>query len=843
MVKEMNSHTTTIKDEDTWPEQLITILREEAAQGSALLKGGLLRKLDNESRANLTDKTAGTRTLVIDIDGMGLPGWTEARHFTEDDLKQATEAVLMTLPKFLRTASYIVNASASLGIKHGINLHLFFLLDEEIEPKKLKDFLTALNFHTPSIKYQTKLTASGMTLTYTIDRTLADNSRIIYIGTPQITGIADPVPERFAYQEKDSQWVETNEITKYMRSIVVNKDIRQRIAEIRESEGLPSKDAHTFTLNDAEGHRQRVLANPDHVALRRVSEDENYVRFNLGRGDSAAYWVHKRDPRIVHNFKGEQPFLFQQADPDGYKTLLDHCDVKPPSKNIHMVFMDENDNRLQLAEVDINTMRLVKPPNELSAYNMGHAIRSHGQEFPDPIPSCNFVFNPHDDRGVDLDDHFVNQYTTPPLLQREEEIDEQFIGCPYELANTALPNLCPTINKVIYSITGCSMEDYNHLVNWLAFIIQEKDKTGTAWLFHGCQGTGKGIFYEYVIKPILTPSYTRLATQETLDDSFTGWTENKLFIACDEISYGNSRADKSKLQKLKNFITEQEGAVRGMRSIAKSIRSYSNWMFFTNDRDSMPIDDNDRRFNICPRQEVPFNKRYPEYDKGNTLTTDLKAETPSFATFLANFEVDKMAACRPLESRAKIEMVSATRAPMSIINRLITVGDIGPLLPIMEAVPNVGEEVLLQAQHILREVILHMVPSEQGGDAKCFKEHTNLTTQQLFTLYCGLSGSRMTTPEFTRSLKKMSEAARSKQKLRFRSTQAARSTNNRQFMGYRIHWKALNKSDVDDITTLQDSILQDIFGENTGFPEWVTNLLDEGDHLEFDRSGGTRQNF
>jgi hypothetical protein len=476
MVKVLNSHTATIKDEATWPEQLTTILEKEAAAGSALMKGGFDRPLKEESRAGRSDRIAGTRLLALDIDGLGLPGWTEQRDFTKEELEQAADAVLMTMPPFLREASYVVNASASLGTKPGINLHIFLLLDDEIDPKTLKTFLTALNFHTPTVRYQTKLTASGLVLSYPIDRSLADNSRIIYIGTPIFTAIHNPVLERFVYQERDNSLVETSEIIKYLKKINTRDMIDNRIAEAREAEGLSVKVAYTTRMNDGNNHRQSVITNPDKTTLHFVSEHEKHVRFNLGSGDSAAYWVHKSDPCLVHNFKSEPPFLFEQADPEGYKGMLDRYNVTPKEESVHMAIVDIGENKLKLINVNINDMRLVQQPNELSMLNLSHVMQSYGQEMPDPIPACEIIFAPQDPRGVDLDKQFINGYTTPPMLQKEMGIDDIYKEIPYELSSKVLPTLCPAIHKILYSITGCSIEDYHHFVNWLAFIVQEKTK-------------------------------------------------------------------------------------------------------------------------------------------------------------------------------------------------------------------------------------------------------------------------------------------------------------------------------------------------------------------------------
>jgi hypothetical protein len=325
-----------------------------------------------------------------------------------------------------------------------------------------------------------------------------------------------------------------------------------------------------------------------------------------------------------------------------------------------------------------------------------------------------------------------------------------------------------------------------------------------------------------------------MATQETLDDTFTEWMKTKMLIACDEVSYSNSRRDVAKLQKLKNLITEGEGAIRGMRSTAESSPSYTNWLFFTNNRDSMPIDDNDRRFNICPRQEIPFEQRYPEYTKGQNLVIDLEKEAPLFATFLNCFELDKVAARRPLQSVTKEEMVDSTRTPMSVITRIVTHGDIGPLLPIMEAMPDVNDTTTLQAQHIMRTAILHMVPSKVKGDAKCYNEYMSMTVDNLRVLYVALSGTQVNISQFNTSLKRHGGASTKKVGTRYRPTQPERNTSLKQFRGYKIHWRTDKRDVVGEIKMYQQNILHEVYGQAGGFPDYINELL-AGGYLEFQK--------
>ena len=65
-----------------------------------------------------------------------------------------------------------------------------------------------------------------------------------------------------------------------------------------------------------------VITNPDTLPLEHVRDEGNYLCFNVNGGDSCGYYVDKRTPHIIWNFKGEDLFLLDVADPQTYRELL-----------------------------------------------------------------------------------------------------------------------------------------------------------------------------------------------------------------------------------------------------------------------------------------------------------------------------------------------------------------------------------------------------------------------------------------------------------------------------------------------------------------------------------------
>src|SRR5690606_10524546 len=127
-------------------------------------------------------------------------------------IREIAEYFVGWLPECFHKVSYVVHASASLGTKPGVfSLHLDFLLRSPIPVQILKDYLLWLNFQIPQFEQELILTDTGTALRYKLDRTLADNSRIIYIGHPVFEGVEDPIPrteDRFQLVEKADHCVD-----------------------------------------------------------------------------------------------------------------------------------------------------------------------------------------------------------------------------------------------------------------------------------------------------------------------------------------------------------------------------------------------------------------------------------------------------------------------------------------------------------------------------------------------------------------------------------------------------------------------------------------------------------
>ena len=74
-----------------------------------------------------------------------------------------------------------------------------------------------------------------------------------------------------------------------------------------------------------------------------------------------------------------------------------------------------------------------------------------------------------------------------------------------------------------------------YFTNWLSYIIDTKNKTGTSIILRGIPGTGKNVLWENIIQHLIGKKYTHEISNDALNSKFNGELENKLFILANEI--------------------------------------------------------------------------------------------------------------------------------------------------------------------------------------------------------------------------------------------------------------------------------------------------------------------
>jgi hypothetical protein len=140
--------------------------------------------------------------------------------------------------------------------------------------------------------------------------------------------------------------------------------------------------------------------------------------------------------------------------------------------------------------------------------------------------------------------------------------------------------------------------DQRILLDYLAHNVRYPGhKIPWAPVIQSTEGAGKGVLKRIMTHAMGRP-YVYFPNAKELTNSgsqFNAWMRNKLFILADEIKVDDRR---DLIEVLKPMISEETIEIQGKGQDQELEDNYSNWCFFTNYKDAIPVNKNGRRFAI-----------------------------------------------------------------------------------------------------------------------------------------------------------------------------------------------------------------------------------------------------
>lgn len=603
-------------------------LKHHAATGHCLLTNSLTRPIKNESRAKLSNKNERREWILLDVDGLA-------------DVTSVEDFVMRVLPSQFHNVSYIAQYSPSHGIKAGIRAHVYFLLNDLVDVRAVEAWLVDLNLSHAILSNSVTLSASNLALSYPLDRVASRNGRIIYITAPECVGFEDPVPERITHVAKGYDRVSFPFAS--ITPTEIAQRVRDKVNELRAAKSLPisRKKDHIRTNEHGQEFLHDDLVEPGYISSWEEDNDR-FMRCNINGGDSFAYYYHRdqEDP-YLHNFKGEPSIKLRLFDPAYYREhVVPHFEEMAKTMPRPFVFRDRATDKYfagtRRGDEVLEQPEVIGSDKKIGDYFVQKGLTSP----PAVIETWDRVFDPT----------LMEQYNEDALVfntWRPTEYQKNTLYC------SRIPD---TIAKIIHHVTGNDDETFEHFINWVAYIQQYRTKTGTAWVLHGVPGTGKGLLFHHILRPIFGPDYCAVKQIKDLTDRFNGWMEQTILCNVDEANAEDLSYDSKEIvNALKNWITEPYQNVRHMQAVAKQCRSWINFVFTTNDFGILPIQEGDRRFNVAPRQLTKLEITPEE-------VAQIDEELASFSAYLMHYKVDVQMAHRPLDNWAKLELQQAARS-------------------------------------------------------------------------------------------------------------------------------------------------------------------------------------
>ncbi|MFC1158718.1 primase-helicase family protein [Pasteurella multocida] len=672
-------------------EQYAEKLRRHAEKGHCMYKGLLKQPLNNESRRGLTDTLADTKLMVLDIDGLTLDIQGLRGKFNKDKLITVAESVISYIPQLADT-SYVVGASSSCGMADSVRIHLHFFLDGYVSPKSLKEWIKAQNLEHFSDKLRT--TPAGKEIKWLLDPCLADNSRIVFIAPPLfIGGVENPfsnIEDRVVYVKKNKESATISDEIMSVDPAIVDHKRKELLKKLHKAMGIRFVEP-TYTVLNHDGERCNVVNNPNRVSMRYAYHNDTFCYYNIGpNGDSNAYYVLLANPTVVRNFKGEDPFLFEVADPDTYAEHLERFKDREIPKaekenNVPMVFLEQGNTFLMtLYSPKEKAVIAEECINDKSKAELW--FNHYGRSLPDAIPLAERRFDPTSTEVFTMDEHngytYVNTFRPTEYMRTKYEAPIPDVGYSN---GWMLQFVCPTIYKIIAHMMAYDDATIKHFINWFAYIFQNRRKAETCWVLQGTQGTGKGAFYRNVCRPLWGEQYAFEKQLQNFEDDKNGWERYALLVLIDEINMKTLKDSKKTEASLKNLITDDERTIRAMRQEQVQMKSFMSVIMSTNDLNALNIPDNDRRYNVAPRQEEMLRTRYPEfvYDREGT-DKKLAEELEPLAAFLSTYRVNIPKAFEALENQAKQDAREAGKSSSEAFFSAVRSGNLDYFTSVLE---------------------------------------------------------------------------------------------------------------------------------------------------------------
>jgi len=462
MTWEFTSHEEQCNDLPT----MLRLMTKHAALGHCLLKGQLAKPLVQESRAGSTNTNDSTEWLCLDLDG--LPENLEVQNANGQ-----TSSVPLTLDLFLSEMglgdiSYIVQWSASYGISDNkIRAHVIMLVDKGYAAPLIKQWLIQKNHEVPLLRGAMELTKTGNTIRWPLDISACQNDKLIYIAPPVLKGIKDPMGKTPRIQLVKRKY-DILALSSGINTTEKNKQLTHaRINELRDAAGLVKRKFNYKVVGGTE-----VMLKPDESVITEMKTERGYVYFNLNGGDSWAYYHPENRPDYIYNFKGEPTYLTKELLPDYWGELTKATTKANSSGIIYLAFCDRKTGTYWRGTYDstADNLDIYQAKNETQLRDF---CKQHGVPLGDFIPEWDLVFDPHDNVRVDVSNRTVNRFKPSNYMKA---VAKRVQKCP------------STIFKVMHHALGSDVDITEHFVNWIAYVLQYRDRTKTAWVMHGTQG-------------------------------------------------------------------------------------------------------------------------------------------------------------------------------------------------------------------------------------------------------------------------------------------------------------------------------------------------------------------
>lgn len=234
---------------------------------------------------------------------------------------------------------------------------------------------------------------------------------------------------------------------------------------------------------------------------------------------------------------------------------------------------------------------------------------------------------------------------------------------------TAIPE---TIEKILNNLFITDEKAKKIFINWMAFILQYKQRSGVAWGFFGAAGTGKGLITDIMAKMLGAGNCSMNVGDSILQEQYNSYIDGKLFVHLNEIA-SDYHGRHGVAGTLKRLVSDPELQLRIMRTDPIAIANYCNVILNSNKANPIELDRDDRRWNMIVTDKALVSCSWWHGDK--TYKKALK-ESLAFGAYLMSIDVDEGLATTPMDAGdAKKNVIALTTTTIEQLAHHINIGE------------------------------------------------------------------------------------------------------------------------------------------------------------------------
>lgn len=184
---------------------------------------------------------------------------------------------------------------------------------------------------------------------------------------------------------------------------------------------------------------------------------------------------------------------------------------------------------------------------------------------------------------TDLGDRFVNTYAEHEIPERPEKLN------PRDKRN--IERIKAHISHLLPDPREASL-----FMDWLSWVVQNPgDHANYSVLLQGVQGDGKTFFAE-MMREVMGVSNVKMLNAHIFHSDFTDWAEGSCLNCVEEVRLVNDKNKYEILNRIKPYITNKINEIHPKGRPVYNCKNTASYLLFTNYKDAIPIDDNDRRY-------------------------------------------------------------------------------------------------------------------------------------------------------------------------------------------------------------------------------------------------------